>query len=69
MALLTKQSLKKFERLLMNKKPIISDENDIPIEDIFAHLPNSTSAFEVKYIEEGVDFNNYIDFYNAVYEQ
>ena len=50
------------QRILMNEKPVnmTGDGNDVMGSELFAMLPNSTEAFEVKY----VDNLNYTEFYN-----
>ena len=54
------------QRILMNRNPVnmTNDGFDVTGEELFAALPNSTEAFEVKY----VDGLNYTEFYDAVYE-
>ena len=53
----------------MNKQNIISDADDITPQELFDKFPNSTSAFELSTIENGVGFSNYTDFYYQVYDQ
>ena len=53
------------QRLLMNSMPINSTGNDVSSADLFAHLPNSTIAFEVEYWD---DFTNFTEFYHKVYD-
>jgi len=50
----------------MNEKPVnmTNDGNDVMGSELFAMLPNSTEAFEVKYVDD----LNYTEFYNQVYE-
>jgi len=54
------------QRLLINKNPVLmaNDGFDVSGEELFAALPNSTSAFEATYTGN----LTYNDFYNAVYE-
>lgn len=50
----------------MNKKPIISNEDDIPAETIAGNFPNATAgAFEIDWYD---DFSDYLDFYTKAYE-
>ena len=49
----------------MNSKPVNETGNDVSSAELFAHLPNATSAFEVEYWD---DFTSYIEFYNKVFE-
>ena len=46
----------------MNEKPVnmTNDGNDVMGSELFAMLPNSTEAFEVKYVDD----MNYTEFYN-----
>ena len=53
------------QRLLMNSAPVNATGNDVSSADLFAHLPNSTSAFDVEYWD---DFSNYTEFYDKVYD-
>jgi len=55
------------QRILMNKQPYNMTNNggDVMGEELFAMLPNSTSAFEVTYIDAQL---NYTEFYDQVYE-
>jgi len=50
----------------MSTNPVnmTGDGFDVTGAELFANMPNATSAFEVTY----VDIENYTDFYNAVYE-
>jgi len=54
------------QRILMSKNPVspFGDGFDVSGEQLFANMPNATSAFEVTYS----DISGYTDFYNAVYE-
>ena len=54
------------QRILMSEKPVnmVNDGFDVMGSELYANLPNSTSAFDVTY----VDIENYTDFYTAVYE-
>jgi hypothetical protein len=46
-----------------NPVSMTGDGNDVTGAELYAMLPNATSAFEVTY----VDIQNYTDFYDAVY--
>ena len=55
------------QRILMNSNPVnmTGDGFDISGAEFAAALPNATTAFDVKLLDESM---NYTEFYNAVYE-
>ena len=55
------------QRIMMNSKPIISNEDDLDLHKLAANFPNATSgAFETHWYDDAA---TYLDFYNRVYEQ
>ena len=55
------------QRVLMNSKPVISNEDDLDLHKLAENFPNATSgAFETHWYDDAV---SYLDFYNRVYEQ
>jgi hypothetical protein len=53
----------------MNTEPVVAvDKQDIPMSEFRANLPNATSAFDVKYIENKEDSTTFEQFYTDVYE-
>ena len=53
------------QRIILNKTPVNVTGDDWTGEELTAHLPNATTAFEPEYWDGATD---YIDFYNHVYE-
>ena len=49
----------------MNENNVNQTGDDVTPQELFALLPNSSSAFEAEYTS---DFTNYTEFYDKVYD-